>query len=217
MERARLGGDQMLLAFRARAAQRIPAIPRPGARVADRRRGPRGRTRQRAARSPRSIRSLRSPPRQDGSTRTRALDAADEALRTDATQRQIVSNIVKGNVAGIRFATGQVAEGLAAFAGGAPFLRRRRRTHRVHDLSRRPRRPARTHRTIAAPWTWPHSPKATPSPRSPRSVVPDLATLAEERPADVASARDRAAKLSPDDATALVFTTIDRLIAEHEA
>ena len=47
--------------------------------------------------------------------------------------------------------------------------------------------------------------------------LPELATLAEERPADVASARDRVAKLSPDDATALVFTTIDRLIAEHEA
>ena len=45
---------------------------------------------------------------------TRALDAADEALRTDATQRQILSNIVRGNVAGIRVATGQVAEGLAA-------------------------------------------------------------------------------------------------------
>ena len=144
----------------------------------------------------------------------RALDAADEALRDDATQRQIISNIVRGNVARIRVATGHIADGLTAFrealrsyddAGERSVF-----TIILSDLAALlvPIDPlaAADLATLAegdaiAPFT--------------AFARPDLAAFAEVRPANVASARDRVAKLSPDDATALVFSTIDRLIAEH--
>lgn len=145
----------------------------------------------------------------------RALDAANETLRADATQRQILSNLVRGNVAGIQVATGQVAEGLAAA---------RAALHSYDDAGER------TLFTLLL-----GDLAATLAPIDPLPAMdlaalaesdaiapfaafglPAGATLAEERPTDVASARDRVAKLSPGDATALVFTTLDRLIAEHE-
>ena len=144
----------------------------------------------------------------------RALDAADEALRDDATRRQIISNIVRGNVARIRVATGHIADGLTAF----------REALRSYDDAGE-----RSVFTIilsdVAALLVPIDPLAAADVATlaegdaiaPFAAFgrPDLATFAEVRPANVASARDRVAKLSPDDATALVFSTIDRLIAEH--
>ena len=120
----------------------------------------------------------------------RALDAADEALRTDATQRQIVSNIVNGNVGDIRFANGQVTEGLAAFRGAL----------RSYDDAG-----ARTLFTICLGELAAALAPIDPLPAVDLAAVaesdaiapfaafglPELARLAEERPTDVASARDR--------------------------
>jgi hypothetical protein len=47
------------------------------------------------------------------------------------------------------------------------------------------------------------------------NTLPALTALAEERAVAVDAARARAASMSYDDATAYVFGTIDRLIAEH--
>jgi len=144
----------------------------------------------------------------------RALDAADEALRDDATQRQIISNIVRGNVARIRVATGHIADGLTALREALRFYddagERSVFTIILSDLAALlvPIDPLAAADVAAL---------AEGDAIAPFAAFgrPDLAAFAEARPANVASARDRAAKLSPDDATALVFSTIDRLIAEH--
>ena len=214
VEHARLGGDQMLLAFLLAQLSGFQQVhdPELGLRTAER-----ALAVARATGS--AVASLYPLLAITTSARyldpKRALEAADEALRDDSTQRQIVSNIVNGNVGDIRFANGQVIEGLAAFRGAL----------RSYDDAG-----ARTIFTICLGEL-----AAALAPIDPLSAVelaalaesdgiapfaafglPDLATLAEERPTDVASARDRVAKLSSDDATAVVFTTIDRLVAEHE-
>ena len=213
VEHARLGGDQMLLAFLLAQLAGFQQVrdPELGLRTAEAALAV-ARTTGSAVASLYPLLALTTSARYLDPKR--ALDAAEEALRTDATQRQIVSNIVNGNVGDIRFANGQVTEGLAAFRGAL---------RSYADAG------ARTVFTVClgelASALTPIDPFAAvdlaalaeSDAIAPYAAfgLPDLATLAEDRPTDVASARDRVAKLSPDNATALVFTTIDRLIAEH--
>ena len=144
----------------------------------------------------------------------RALAAATEVLRDDATQRRIPSNLVRGNVAGIRVATGQIADGLAAL---------RETLHSYDDAGERSVFTILLSDLAALLAPIDQSAAADLAALAEGDAIapfaafgrPDLAGLAEERPVDVASARARVAKLSPDDATALVFSTIERLIAEH--
>ena len=144
----------------------------------------------------------------------RALAAAAEVLRDDATQRRIPSNLVRASVAGIRVATGQVADGLAAL---------RETLHSYDDAGERSVFTIVLSDLAALLAPINQSAAADLAVLAEGDAIapfaafgrPDLAGLAKERSVDVASARARVAKLSPDDATALVFSTIDRLIAEH--
>ena len=47
------------------------------------------------------------------------------------------------------------------------------------------------------------------------NALPGLTDLADERAADLAAARARAATMTYDDATTYVFGTIDRLVADY--
>ena len=144
----------------------------------------------------------------------RALAAAAEVLRDDATQRRIPSNLVRASVAGIRVATGQVADGLAAL---------RETLHSYDDAGERSVFTIVLSDLAALLAPINQSAAADLAVLAEGDAIapfaafgrPDLVGLAKERSVDVASARARVAKLSPDDATALVFSTIDRLIAEH--
>ncbi len=213
VEHARLGGDQMLLGFLLAQLGMFQQFHEPelGLRTAEEALAV-ARTTGSAVASLYPLLALTTTAKHLDPKR--ALDAADEALRSDTTQRQIVSNIVKGSVGHIQFANGQVTEGLAAFGEAL----------RSYDDAG-----ARTVFTIIlsdlAALLVPIDPLAAADlgalaesdAIAPLAAfgLPDLATLAHERPADIASARARVAKLSPEDATALVFTTIDRLVAEH--
>jgi predicted ATPase/class 3 adenylate cyclase len=146
-----------------------------------------------------------------------ALAAAEECLRIDRSQRQSFSNIVSGNVAGIRIATGEITEGLTMWR---LILRSYDNAGERTMLAIALSDAARTLVTIdpiAAIELAMIAESNVLAPFAAFTPTADLTALAEARPADVAAARARAASMSYDDAIACIFGTLDRLIAEHAA
>jgi len=147
----------------------------------------------------------------------RGLAAAEELMRRDRTRRQTYSHIARSTVATQRIRQGELAAGLAAC-----------RTV-LEDYAYEGERSLLTMTiAIAADGVADHDPDAAIELAAIAdcdaithfasfSAQPALLRLAEERPSDVATARERAAALSYDDALVALFAIVDRLIADAGA
>jgi predicted ATPase len=144
----------------------------------------------------------------------RALEAAEECLRLDRTQRRFAANIGRGVSGDIKIARGEIAAGLVdwreALRSSANAGERTVLAFSVGSLGQAlsPVEPsvAVVLAAIAESDAITHYAAF---------AMPGLARFVEERASEVDAARARAATMSYDDAMDVVLAAIDRLIAEH--
>jgi len=144
----------------------------------------------------------------------RGLAAAEELMRLDRTRRQTYTHIARSTVATLRIRQGDIAAGVAAC-----------RTV-LEDYAYEGERSLLTMTiAIAADGVADRHPDAAIELAAIAdcnaithfasfSAQPALVRLAADRPSDVATARERAAGLSYDDALVALFEIIDRLVAQ---
>ena len=146
---------------------------------------------------------------------SRALEAAEECIRIDRTQRQSCATTVRYLAASLRVTRGEIADGLTTWNAVL---------HSYHDNGERnlltislgalAAALARVDPERALEFAAIAESDAIAA-YAAITTFPELVQLAQHQVAEVAAAHARAATMSYDDAIAFVFATIDQLIAEH--